>query len=295
MNYREYKVRLPMRVKIKSASKKTTALNLNIYRNLHFRSLSALKNTYQEIVKKLIKDIPPLGRIKLHYQLHTKSKRKIDIMNFGSIVDKFFCDALTKHGVIVDDNYEFIDFVSFGFGGVVDIEHIIVTITEIEPRKEDQMQTQIMLDLSDFSDEASKYLQSINATGLTISNVDGSPIAELILDEHSPAVETPKPKQKRRTKAQMEADNKAEEKANVEVPDGDSDAVDSSGDVESTKDETSKVKADSSVKEGNKQKNLFEESPETSSKVESGDSNKKEEESGDKPVKAAKKSSIFDQ
>ena len=299
MTNRQYEVRLPMR--ISTSSRKKTALNLNVYRNLHFRSLNSLKNKFHRLSEKLLKDIPPLGRIRLHYSIHPKSKRRLDIMNFGSVVDKFFSDCLTEYGIIKDDDFTQLDFASFGFGGLAKEEYILVTITEIEPREENAMR--ILLDQSDIQIALEDFVseQGINgATGVLLSaDDDGNITAEVLMDNEAPSQEDNEPNKtkkraKRRTKAEMQAAKEAE--ANVATSTESSSSGDSegAGDTPDPKAEQDTA-SDSETKNDGKSsaKNLFTESQEASSTE--GDSVKTEEDSDQEVVKPAKKSSIFDQ
>ena len=48
---------------------------------------------------------------------YAKTKRRIDISNPCSIIDKFACDALVKAGVLKDDSFEQVNQVIYKFGG----------------------------------------------------------------------------------------------------------------------------------------------------------------------------------
>jgi hypothetical protein len=178
---RVFKVKLPMSVR--TSSKKKQALNLNVYRNLHFRSLSAQKNKFQKVVKKLLRGIPPLGVITLHYVVYPGSKRRLDVMNVGSIVDKYFSDTLTIEGIIEDDDYTHIPHVSFAFGEITkDDGHILVIITEIEPKKENTPM-RVMLDQDDIQTALTTYVSSLNlpnAFGVKLDVVNDEITAEIV-------------------------------------------------------------------------------------------------------------------
>lgn len=93
------------------------ALNLNVYRNLHFIVNNQMKILYKE---KLLDQLYGLsfGKIKLTFVLFKASRRKIDRSNFCSIVEKFFCDALVELGCIPDDRDEYIISTHYFTGGV---------------------------------------------------------------------------------------------------------------------------------------------------------------------------------
>ena len=70
----------------------------------------------------------PFNKISITYTLYPKTKRRTDISNVLSIHSKFFEDSLVDHGLLVDDNYNYLPIVIFVFGKVdkenprVDIE-----------------------------------------------------------------------------------------------------------------------------------------------------------------------------
>lgn len=209
-------------MRVQTSKKKKTALNLNVYRNLHHRSLHAQKKKFEELAKKLLRGIPQLGIINLHYEIFVGTKRRLDIMNVGSIIDKYFSDTLTEVGIIQDDDYKNIPMVSFSFGGLVKKEHIRVTITEIKPRKE-KPPMRVLLDQSDIQTALTTYVGTLNIpniTGVRLSHNDGEIFAEVLfgLGDDEPTVsenpeevtEAPKPpRRKRRTKAEIAADKLA--------------------------------------------------------------------------------------
>lgn len=298
MSQRQFIFRLPMR--IQSSKKKKTAINLNIYRNLHFRSLSAQKNNFHKMMESLLRELPTLGRIILHYDICPRTKVRLDVMNVGSIVDKYFSDSLVELGKIEDDNYDFINHVSFGFGGLAEEEHVLVTITEIEPRKENPMR--ILLDESEIQTALEAFVETLGLTGVTGVQLDtndaGEITAEVLMGEAT--AEKPKTTRtptKNRGGRPAGSKNKVtkEDNDDVATTDEDSDAVDSSGASESAKEEaedsTDQTSKSPAKPEGGKSKNLFGESHETSSE---GDPDE-EEEGGDQSTGTpVKKSSIFD-
>jgi len=276
-------------MRFRTSSKKVTALNLNVYRNLHYRSLTALKHRFHDHGKRLLRDakIPPLGRIRLRYQVFTKTKREYDIANVCSIVDKFFSDTLQEAGIIEDDNWKFLDDVSFGFGGHTTEEHVLVTITEIEPRKGNAMR--ILLDEDEIQKALETFVATLGLTGVTgvdlTSDDDGNISAEVLMGEAKAKPKT------RRGGRQPGSKNKPKEPAeDVDVSGKDSDAGDGAGDAEPAEEEAPVDKADTKTETGkSSSKNLFgDEEPESSE----SDS---PEEVEDAPASKVKKSSIFDQ
>lgn len=92
-------------------------LNLNVYRNAPFHLLSDMKVKFSEIVAPLIAHLPSMNQIRISYYLVTGTRREPDVANVCCIVDKFFCDVLTKEGKIPDDNPAHLQMVAFGYGG----------------------------------------------------------------------------------------------------------------------------------------------------------------------------------
>jgi hypothetical protein len=293
-------------MRIRTSQKKSHALNLNIYRNLHFRSLSAQKNAFKKIAEKLLQEIPPMGRITLHYDVCPRTKGRLDVMNVGSIVDKYFSDALTETGTIPDDDYDHINFVSFGFGGLAVEEHVLVTITEIEPRKE-IAKMRVLLDQDDIQSALDAYLTELGIEGATSvelsATADGEINAEVMFGE-SEETDTPekkKPVARKTTTRRTASKAKPKEDADDSVPDKGGSDSDGKGATDSTAKEAApkkdpfadddedqgKDKAEPTKGESSKP-NPFEESPEGSSKTDS-------EETTETPTKGKSAvASIFD-
>lgn len=298
-------------MRVKTSSKKKQALNLNVYRNLHHRSLHAQKTQFEKIVKKLLRGIPPLGTVTLHYEVYVQTKRRLDVMNVGSIVDKYFSDCLTNEGVIIDDDYKHIPKISFSFGGLVKSEHVLVTITEIEKRKESKPM-RVLLDTADIQKALTTYVAGLNipnASGVRLSTTSNGDItAEVLFDLDEPTPEN-KPEEtapKKRGRGGRPRGSKnlpktqPEETADVDAPVQDSADSGSAGDPNTPEVETS-MDSNTETREvpgpqtkATKKGNLFgdEETPssEDDSKAEADPSDTPEP---IEPVKK-KKGSIFD-
>lgn len=107
-------------------------MNINNYRNLHYMLLNKAKVVFTELLEAKVSELPIFKRIKIRYTLFTATKRKCDVANVCSIVDKFFCDVLTKTGRIKDDNYDYLPEVIYKFGGVdSDNPRVLAEIKEI--------------------------------------------------------------------------------------------------------------------------------------------------------------------
>lgn len=108
---------IPLRVP--KSKKKLISLNINNYRNIHY----LLNNKIKKYICKLVVEKcrgktcpkPPLEFI---YTIYRPNKRKIDLSNVLSIVDKFVADGIVKAGLIPDDNIDYIKKVTYLDGGI---------------------------------------------------------------------------------------------------------------------------------------------------------------------------------
>jgi hypothetical protein len=160
---REFTIKLPMRMKINKYGE-LESLNLNVYRNLHFYKLNYQKKAFQLFVKPFLSGLPPMEAVSLHYEINPKGGSRLDTMNVGSIVDKFFSDALVENGIIPDDDYKHVVGNSFSFGSLhPENPHVLVTITETQLRKVTPMR--ILLDQSEIQQALETFVQSMGLTG----------------------------------------------------------------------------------------------------------------------------------
>lgn len=113
------KITLPLYVHTtKSETKKGKfILNLNNYRNTYFQKLNKAKVNYSDLIKKMLPKVK-YKTVELEYIYFAATKRKIDVSNPCSVIDKFTCDALTESGLWEDDNINTIKKVSYIWGGV---------------------------------------------------------------------------------------------------------------------------------------------------------------------------------
>jgi hypothetical protein len=86
----------------KKTNGKVINLNLNIYRNLHYKVNNQIKQLFQPLEIQTLKK--KYDKIKIEYICNRKDKRLFDLMNTVVVVDKFFCDWLVRNGYIEDDN-----------------------------------------------------------------------------------------------------------------------------------------------------------------------------------------------
>lgn len=187
-----FQLKLPMRMTVNNRGE-VESLNLNIYRNLHFRSLSYQKNAFHKKMNPLLSGLPRLGKVSLHYEINPKSQGRLDTMNVGSIVDKYFSDALVEAGVILDDDYTNVIFNSFKFGSVCPNDaHVLVTITEIEPRRTENMR--VLLDQTEIQKALEAFVQTMGLTGVQgvelTATADGDITAEIVMGLQQPKAPT---------------------------------------------------------------------------------------------------------
>ena len=110
-------IKLPLEVYY--SKNKKFILNLNNYRNAHYRVLANAKKLYSENLQASFKDLEPFTEpVVLKYTYYARSKRRIDVSNPCSIIDKFTCDALVKAGVLEDDSSKQIKKVIYKYGGI---------------------------------------------------------------------------------------------------------------------------------------------------------------------------------
>lgn len=121
------KLKLILPVRIQTSANKKFSLNLNTYRNAHHHTKNTAKKNFaadlytrnSQVLNEVIKAGNEFAYpLHLQYKLFTKTKRKCDIANVLSIVDKFACDALVDLGLIVDDNYDYISKIEYLWGEV---------------------------------------------------------------------------------------------------------------------------------------------------------------------------------
>jgi len=105
-----FRVDLPLKIAISSTKK--FILNLNQYRNLHYRTLAAAKKRYAQIVYRILSDRTQKKISKkpltIYYDYYHGNKRRHDVLNAVSVIDKFALDALVEGGLLEDDNSDIV-------------------------------------------------------------------------------------------------------------------------------------------------------------------------------------------
>ena len=106
-------------IEVYYSKKKKFILNLNNYRNAHYRVLSISKRLYSDNLVPRLKGFDRFTEpVSLTYTYYARSNRRLDISNPCSIIDKFTCDALVKAEILEDDSFKQIKEVVYKFGGV---------------------------------------------------------------------------------------------------------------------------------------------------------------------------------
>lgn len=114
--------------------KRKFILNLNNYRNTHYRVLNNAKVTYKMLMKKQIEKLPRLQPpIQITYTVFKGDKRNCDIGNICSVHQKFFEDALVELGKLPDDNHNMIKRSIFEWGGIDKLSPgVMIMIEEVK-------------------------------------------------------------------------------------------------------------------------------------------------------------------
>lgn len=93
-------------------------INWNNFRNWHYQVCNNLKRKYKEIAALKLEGISFQTKIKMAFVLHKGDKRKVDRSNILGLHEKFFCDALTECGCIVDDNDNYLESTTYRTGEI---------------------------------------------------------------------------------------------------------------------------------------------------------------------------------
>jgi len=131
---REFVIKAPIWVELGKKKKKRYYLNLNIMRNQVGHLINNVKVEYKRIVEPLLPHNVCFEHYELDYELFLPDKRKRDISNVLSIVDKNFCDTLVTTGHVLEDNYENLKKVTYRYGRF-DEEgkgYVLITVKEVK-------------------------------------------------------------------------------------------------------------------------------------------------------------------
>lgn len=109
--------RLILPIIVPISTKKNFSLNLNQYRNAHHFTLNNSKKIFKEMIEEQVTRLPVFQAVSLEYVLYVGSKRELDISNVCCVVDKYFSDALVELGKLPDDNYKYLNKITYTFGG----------------------------------------------------------------------------------------------------------------------------------------------------------------------------------
>ena len=121
-------------LKVLASRVKTFVLNLNQYRNTHFRVLNTCKINYKEAMRSQISSAPTFNKVLCLYKVYAPNKRSFDLGNVCSVHEKFFEDAFVELGKLEDDNIDFIPLVIY-MGCGIDKENPRVEIEVLELNK----------------------------------------------------------------------------------------------------------------------------------------------------------------
>jgi hypothetical protein len=101
----------------KKSADKRISLGLNWYRNAFHRENNEAKKAFLKAVTPQIEALDKLvWPVMIVYTIYPM--RRSDIGNWGSVVDKFFSDALVDLGKLPDDDFRYITQIRHKFGGV---------------------------------------------------------------------------------------------------------------------------------------------------------------------------------
>lgn len=121
-------------VRVKKSKNKWFILNLNNYRNAHYKVLNNAKRDYADEVPIDLIRAQMKGEIvypiRCHYTYYPDSARIYDRMNVCSVVDKFLMDVLVEKGILKDDNYKLVLMPTFEHGSVSKQPRIEVRIEQ---------------------------------------------------------------------------------------------------------------------------------------------------------------------
>jgi CRISPR/Cas system endoribonuclease Cas6 (RAMP superfamily) len=127
-----FTIKSPIYVELGKKKKKKYYLNLNLLRNQVNHLNNNIKKEYKRIIEPLIPPNIYYEHFTIDYELFLPNKLKRDISNVLAIVDKNFTDAFVELRHAPDDNYEFLQEVSYKYGGYDPDKkgYVLITVKE---------------------------------------------------------------------------------------------------------------------------------------------------------------------
>lgn len=101
----------------KKGGSKKISLNINWYRNAHYRENNAVKTQYRHMMAPQLQRLPKIKKMPISFHMTLFPSCQCDGANVIAIVDKFFADAFVCYTNLPDDNLKFITSGSWEFGG----------------------------------------------------------------------------------------------------------------------------------------------------------------------------------
>ncbi len=128
---------VPMSIDVGVRKKKTIYLNMNNIHTMHHQQYNGIKKKMKALVAEMGLDFYFEGW-RVHYGIYLPDRLKRDVANVGSIVDKFVCDAIVELGFAPDDNYNYLQHVTFEYMGYDEDKkgYVVVTVTKDNDLKE---------------------------------------------------------------------------------------------------------------------------------------------------------------
>lgn len=136
---KEFTIEAPIYVELGKKKVKKYYLNLNLLRNQVGHLNNNIKREYKRILEPLIPRKVYYEKFEVEYELFLPNKLKRDVANVCSIIDKNFCDSFVELGHAPDDNYEYLQKVTYTYGGYDEKKRGYVLITVREVNDEDML------------------------------------------------------------------------------------------------------------------------------------------------------------
>lgn len=129
---------VPMSIDVGVRKKKTIYLNMNNIHTMHHQQYNGIKKKMKALIADMDLNDFYFEGWKVHYGIYLPDRLKRDVANVGSIVDKFVCDAIVELGHAPDDNYNYLQHVTYEYMGYDKDKkgYVVVTITEVDDLKD---------------------------------------------------------------------------------------------------------------------------------------------------------------